>query len=443
MNTKKFVDEICLIDDFENTLQKEKIRAGYFQIKFDMSIDKYIIIQGFIPKKYNFLFTYYRNNGCNIEKLHDIPLETRNDFLECYEKAGKYGLIDENGNVILDVIYDYLGILDREKNRYVFTKKDSKWSIYDIEMKKWIYKNEFDNVSIFHYTYDNETDDVIYNENLKMIAVCKDDKWGYLDENCLLVVPPMYEEAKSTQNRNSMMIKENDKYSIINTKNEFISKDLPYKEMYSLTNDCYEVIDELGRSGIINMNDEIVIPLDKNYDYVSSTFIDGLFFASNKDIRYFYDKSGKMVFSKKFDMYFVLGDNDFYYLNNNKIYDINDNIKYENVKEVMGFGVISQNVYSKDYFTIKDMNDKNIILDKEFKKIFEGQLFEFYYPKQKKFIVVDKENDSYVLKELDYDGNVIRIYPTNFSSIKLLNNNMAIAIIDGDWTIIDRNNYKQ
>ena len=133
-------------------------------------------------------------------------------------KSGKkYGVIDINGNVILEAKFSWNW--EYWVDNYVEMREDNgKYFLYDIVARKKILYSDGDISRIDKKLFVVKKDDKKYvveiDKNITyevdfdqhagmsegMIAVRKDGKWGYLDENFQLVIPHKYITAKEFKN---------------------------------------------------------------------------------------------------------------------------------------------------------------------------------------------------------------------------------------------------
>lgn len=122
-----------------------------------------------------------KSGGGYINKDGVVKIEQKYGFTGRFEgnyaivqaKDSKYGVIDKNGNVVVDFIYDDLKNLNEN---FVIYKKDAKYGFIDIVKNK---KSDavFDNIKTFK-------------EGLAGAEVNK--KWGFIDKNGKYIVEPRY-----------------------------------------------------------------------------------------------------------------------------------------------------------------------------------------------------------------------------------------------------------
>lgn len=133
---------------------------------------------------------------------------TFQDGFAAVKKDGKWMIIDTAGKVksqtFDEIVLDYSGRYI--VNGYVIAKIADKYGLYDEKLKL---KVEFDCLDTDIYTPDG------------LIAICKDDKWGYVNSNGTVLIEPIYEKAKSFSNGLAAVCK-NGKWGFIDEKGNVV-----------------------------------------------------------------------------------------------------------------------------------------------------------------------------------------------------------------------------
>ena len=122
-----------------------------------------------------------KNGGGYINKDGSILIEQKYNFAYAFvdnfaivqAKNNKYGIIDRNGNVVIDFQYDELTNLSEN---FVFYKEDNKFGCIDI-LNKSKSKAIYDKTKKFK-------------EGLAAVLV--DDKWGFINKKGEIVIKPQY-----------------------------------------------------------------------------------------------------------------------------------------------------------------------------------------------------------------------------------------------------------
>jgi hypothetical protein len=161
-------------------------------------------------------------------------------------KNTKIGIMDINGNTIIQTRYDYIGSVI---NGHVTVEKDKKWGVIDL--------NEKEIIPIIYDACSDLNEDLVFikkgnmfsliNKNLQFItgfifdggngfrngfaAVKKGKKWGYIDTNGKVIIPIIYDDIgllnpTIENNELKFFIKKNKSWFWVNTLNKKTSN--PY-----------------------------------------------------------------------------------------------------------------------------------------------------------------------------------------------------------------------
>ncbi|MBQ9853478.1 MAG: WG repeat-containing protein [Bacilli bacterium] len=406
-----------------------KIKVGCF-IPVTNITNNRSIIKGYVPSKYNNRFERFKNY------LHDVittgvetPIlsteETLKKLIDLNSRFDKYGIIDGDGNIILDLIYDNIIVTDPKYNfRYVLLYMNNKWSIYDLDKNILLWDDEFDDISRL-LGRSNDAYSVTY----KYIAVCKNNKWGFLDYNCDLIIPYMYDAAFSSINENYMYVKENNKYCVIDKNNNVIAKDLDYDEIWEMDkNFNYFLVRKLTSEGVIDRNNNVIIPLDiNNFKTICQTNCNLM--GIKKNLKWgVYSLSGNQIVPPIFDELIIL--------DANNIVGQKDNFVYHNNKLIFDNAHHLVQMEGDNYFIIVDNDENQILFDKKGHKIFGGRYKNIYIMDNGNIFVFDDVK----FRELDINGNLLKEYPEEINGIFFPIDNNFFAILGSDFTIFDKNN---
>lgn len=169
--------------------------------------DRIIIHQdsmfGFLDLKLNVLFQPIYTKGSLINER----------YLQAYNKAGKCGLINENGDILIDFKFDNLRLI--HDTMYVGFDYS-----YDLRNKKYfavgciIYDKNFKQI-----TQIKNYDQIEYN-GIKRFIVKKDNKFGVLNYNGEVIVPLEYDNL-TPQNGDYYVFKDN-KSGMINLEGKIV-----------------------------------------------------------------------------------------------------------------------------------------------------------------------------------------------------------------------------
>ena len=192
--------------------------------------------------------------------------------LQYFNQDGKYGYKDENGNVVIQPIYDDAGSFSDGLTR---VKLNGKWGLIDKTGKEVI---PFIYYTIGDFSEGLARAELINGEptfkkkNKWEYIVIKDSKWGFIDKTGKEVVPFIYDDAGSFSG-GIAIVKLNDKWGFIdNTGKEVIP--LIYDSAEPFKDGLARVTQGKQMIGI-DPAGEVVYSFKNIYDYVGD-FIDGV-----------------------------------------------------------------------------------------------------------------------------------------------------------------------
>jgi len=156
----------------------------------------------------------------------------------------KYGIVDEEGNLKLKVVFDSIG---QFINGFAKIEIDKKYGLinddFEIVLKPVFdeIRTPFDDIIVVkNFTKDGKSKygclnkdmekiasldyDMIFLPNEKRMRIKKDNLWGFMDENCKVVVPLQYKFEKDYSNGLAKVQKKDGLYTYIDVKGEEILK---------------------------------------------------------------------------------------------------------------------------------------------------------------------------------------------------------------------------
>ncbi|MCJ1806288.1 MULTISPECIES: WG repeat-containing protein [Flavobacterium] len=202
----------------------------------------------------------------------------------------KMGLINENGKVVLDSKYDYIG----ERNGNFVVKKNEKYGVLNQSLKQIIpiiYQNiESENIvkgyldikmnfkpkrNNLYIASKNDKYGIINDQNQILIPFkyeridkfqdgfifTKNSKVGFIDKNLKIIIKEEFEDINRYANspNNTWIVKVQDKWGLINEKLDFIIKpiynSLEFNQKQNLL--TYSLTD--GKYGIMDINENILL----------------------------------------------------------------------------------------------------------------------------------------------------------------------------------------
>lgn len=202
-----------------------------------------------------------------------------NEGLCWIQKNDKWGVIDENNNIIIDFIYDNINSYESYINNFKFidgvswVKQDNKYGLID-NSNKILVPFEYDDISEFSEEgvawvqkadawglIDNKNNIILpfeYNKNNQsptvfsegVSAVKINDKWGYINKNGLIVIEPIFTTASQfIQNRAIVSIVDNSQKDFEDYKGYIIENPFLYDlelDNYSKLKTTQEYLDYLA-----------------------------------------------------------------------------------------------------------------------------------------------------------------------------------------------------
>lgn len=242
-----------------------------------------------------------------LEALYD-KIEIKKEGTIIVTLNNKLGVFDRNGNVILDIVYDYIYQVEDS----LIVSKEGKSGLVSLEGKEVIPIN-YEEVQIAHSIREDERQifkvvnfegkigffdskgkqltDFLYDRNSPgregLIPVLKDDKWGYIDVKGKTIIPFQFDYASSFSDGNAQ-VEINNERKFINKKGEFIEKE---KQSYEIDGEKYTIIEEDGKYKVISESGEVLI--DNNY--IGMSLLNDSIRATNEDMFLILDLKGNIL----------------------------------------------------------------------------------------------------------------------------------------------------
>lgn len=258
---------------------------------------------------------------------------------------GKFGIIDENGKIVVDFIYDYIdwcynnqyqvskngkyGLINKEGNVLIPIKYDwffpSKENLYSVSQNgKFGFVDSLNRIKIplkftFAYSFSNG-----------LAPVSSNGKWGFINKQGATVIPFKYDDASSFVEGHAS-VKLQKKVGLIDTKGKLVVPFI-YDHVYPVNKE-YAIVDKLR-----NPNDP------------PGSFYDGLYGIVDLI-------SGETILPLKLDMINFI-ENNIFELTYNSYKWFRDVKLKENYSNVSGFENIFRNYCPENF---KEISTKEII----------------------------------------------------------------------------------
>lgn len=357
------------------------------------------------------------------------------------EKDGSYGVIDGDGNIVVEPTYNVIQIPNPSKPLFICM------SNYNTETKEYETKvlNEKREQIITGYSNvqaiptDSTADGVPYENTV--LKYKKDGKYGIISTEGEEITEPIYEDISAvTYKEGMLLVKENGKYGVININGKVVIK--PEYDNITVDN-YYDAETKYQKTGFIvcNINEE-----GYRYGYVDYrgkkildtiyTEIERVTEIENEDDIYviaYKDgqagllKNKKVVLNYEYEeiMYYLYNDV-FIVQRNGKqgIADRNGNIKIDTKYTNMSFGGI--------YVNVTDENNESKILDLNGNEVTDGYVAKMPTQDGMHYIVYDEEG---IYKIIDNNGNIV--IDKQYTNIEEIGNNYYIVANNRNNGIID------
>jgi len=355
--------------------------------------------------------------------------------------TGKFGVINEETEIVIDIKYDYISETGTKPNYFYFnfgcyTREMSieggKWGLMDVKGDV-IIPNIYDGLNSRYSIMDSNL--IIVNKGAEVIfledEVAYGGKWGVVNFKNQLIIPLEYDEIFYTKGvfvakKIEKIIKNNKehiiyKYGVINSNNEIVTpfiydyideslwvcRGCVTQEMFDLVNGTFGVINNLG---------ETVLPLIYSSIWRSE---DSLYYHVNKGLKYEYNKedaffettsqgknglysiTGKEIIPVKFDDLQIYdkviiaesNENKFHLFNKNGI--LINNIVYDEIRRI--------DLLNDYYFSFRKV-DKWGILNKNGEEIIPAKFLnksssENTITTQDDYFLIDEGNGIYYVSK--------------------------------------------
>lgn len=218
-------------------------------------------------------------------------------------KDNKWGVIDSNGEIIIDPSYEEMIVIPNNK-------KDVFICTYDVNYETGDYKTKALNVKNQEIFKDYEQVEAIQNNNLadglwyenNVLRVKKGEKYGLINLDGKEILAADYEGITAINGiKNSLKTKKDGKFGIVNDEGKVIVEN-NYSDVTNLGNDDkagFIVKNEEGKSGIVSYSGSKL--LDTKYDGIEKTYGNDMYVIKEGETQKLIDKDGKEILTEGFD----------------------------------------------------------------------------------------------------------------------------------------------
>lgn len=334
------------------------------------------------------------------EKNKDVS--TLTTYVSVVEN-NKWGVIDNKGNIVVDLIYDEMIIIpDKTQDVFVCTYNidysNEKFDTKVINQENKEILTEFEKKSVIENT---DGTNIWYEDNVLKFE--KAGKKGLIDFNGKIIVNAEYDDIYALSGiKDTLIVEKAGKKGLINNKTSEIIIDPVYIEIIAISNkheDGYIVKNEVNKYGLI-ANDKTKI-LDEKYDDIKQVTGNGYFVVVENGVAKIINKSGEMILNSGFDSVEAIQVDNFIIIKEGKygVIDKKGEIvispEYENIKFGKADSFITQKdgkigiikkdgtniinfeyerityIENADFFQAEKDNFKTDIIDRNFSKVLE------------------------------------------------------------------------
>lgn len=382
---------------------------------------------------------YYMNNKGNKYKVYVENITNRNYFLVFNEK---YGVIDEKGNIVVDLKYDEIQIPNPTKDVFIcLNNYNSEIGNYETKVLNINGEEILTNYERIEAIIKEEPIDNIPFEK-SVLKYKKNNKYGIVDFSGKQITKPIYDDIQALNYKDGMLVvKKDGKYGVINIKGEklinikydTIKSDLYHTEGYNYQKSGFITSIKKGDSykyGYIDCNGNQLL----NEEYNEVIRINYTKDSNQNYLVAFKDEKAGLIKNKEIVLNYEYEDLQ---------YDESNNIIIMQKDGKQGIANIEGNI-------LIPIEYDNIIVAGNCVNAQKGERVELFdingTPlKNKDFIsIISTANDSYLITIdknekygiIDIHDNVI--FDNKYSYIDYLNNDYFIAKIDEFLGIIDK-----
>ena len=218
-------------------------------------------------------------------------------------KDNKWGVIDSNGEIIIDPSYEEMIVIPNNKKDVFICTYDVNYETGDYKTKVLNANNEeiFTNYEQIEAIQNNNDANSLWYEN-NALRVKKSGKYGLINLDGKEILDANYEEITAINGiENSLKTKKDGKYGIVNDEGKIIVENT-YADVTNLGNDDkagFIVKNEDGKYGIVNYLGAKV--LEAKYDAIEKVSGNDMYVIKEGDTQKLIDKDGTAVLSEGFN----------------------------------------------------------------------------------------------------------------------------------------------
>ncbi len=218
-------------------------------------------------------------------------------------KDNKWGVIDENGDVIIEPSYEEMMIIPNNKTDIFLCTYDVNYDTGEYSTKALNSKNqeiftEYNKVEAISNHDENDT--LWYEDNV--LKVQKDGKWGVINYDGKVLLNTEYDSIESVQGiKNALLIEKEGKYGVADNEGKIILDPI-YTGVTNLGKDNrsgYIVKNDEGLYGIVDASKNVI--LENKYEEIEKVYGNDLYVVSQNGKQKIVNKDGQDVLTEGFD----------------------------------------------------------------------------------------------------------------------------------------------
>ena len=476
-NGREYQIEKIAVQDYKYFILRQDGKYGVINISGDIIIQPEHI-NVIIPNPQKAVFVCYdENNNTKIlnenneqifsEYTQIQPIRLKNiasdlmyeKNLLTYQKDGKTGLINLEGEVIAEPVYESIEGLPYKEGE-LLVQKEGKYGVINNKGNNLV-EVEYDQIVVDNYTTEEEG----YKRAGYIISNTTENgyRYGYIDMNGNVLLEPQYTEISRIidikDNDNIyLVVAQNGQYGLFKNQEQIIENEYQSISYNGESNTL--TLEKTKRYGVATLEGKVVIPveftqIDSTGSYIYATDVDGnvevyqedgnpaeidsnVYILKTENENYqikidnsqgsvysILDKNGNQITTQNYSYINYLYDNYFIVsVTGGKVGVIND--KEEQIIEIQYDSI--DKVEGTDYITTKlSENNSTQLYDKKFKQLCE--MTNAILKKEDKYIKVYNDTET---KYFDLEGN-------EKQNTEILSNNQIYAKSeDGKWGFVDK-----
>ena len=218
-------------------------------------------------------------------------------------KDNKWGVIDENGDTVIDPSYEEMIIIPDNKTDIFLCTYDVNYDTGEYSTKALNSQNQeiFKEYSKIEAIPNHDENNTLWYEK-NVLKIQKDGKWGTIDFTGNPLLPTEYDSIEALQGiENVLLIGKDGKYGIANNEGKLIL-DPNYAEITNLGEDNtagFIVKDDTGLYGIVNYSQNII--LENRYQEIEKIYGNNLYVVTQDGKQKVVNANGEDVLNDGFE----------------------------------------------------------------------------------------------------------------------------------------------